>query len=483
MKTSIFLLLTVLFSNHAFPDERPHIVFVMSDDQGWGQTSYNGHPHLKTPHLDAMASNGLRFDRFYAGASNCSPSRATVLTGRSNDRTGVATHGYPLRLQEKTIAQALSSAGYATGHFGKWHLNGLRGPGVPVLADDSHHPGAFGFRYWLTTTNFFDMDPLLGRMGEFEEFEGDSSEVVVDEALKFIKDNAGNKPTFTVIWYGTPHDPMKASDEDRAPFAELPEEYQHQYGEIVAMDRSVGALRKGLRELGIADNTLLWFTSDNGGLSKFGPETMGGLRGSKNTMYEGGLRVPGIIEWPDRIPQNRITNFPAGTIDMFPTIAEIVDLSDDSFLQPQDGLSLLPLIDGKQKKRNGYLPFRHTNRGVLIGDRFKIVHQKGEYELYDLIGDQNETTNLIDTKLNIAKKLIAKYEAFDASLEESIAGKDYPEGRVDPEQPERRFWHEDEAYQSHFPTFLGRWEYERYRRQLSEIKGDQHRRRKKKNSE
>ena len=480
MKTSIFLLFTVLFSGPAFTDEPPHIVFVMADDQGWGQTSYNGHPHLKTPHLDAMASNGLRFDRFYAGASNCSPSRATVLTGRSNDRTGVQTHGYPLRLQEKTIAQALSSAGYATGHFGKWHLNGLRGPGVPVLADDSHHPGAFGFQHWLTTTNFFDMDPLLGRMGEFEEFEGDSSEVVVEEALKFIKDNAGNKPTFTVIWYGTPHDPMKASDEDRAPFAELPEEYQHQYGEIVAMDRSVGALRKGLRELGIADNTLLWFTSDNGGLSKFGPETMGGLRGSKNTMYEGGLRVPGVIEWPDRIPKKRTTTFPAGTIDMFPTIAEIVDLPDDSFLQPQDGLSLLPLIDGKQKTRNGYLPFRHSDRGVLTGDRYKIVRQKGEYELYDLIGDRNETTNLINTKPNIAKKLIAKYEAFDASLEESVAGKDYPGGRVDPAQPERRFWHEDEAYQPHFPTFLGRWEYERYRKQLDETPGKQQRGQKKK---
>jgi len=482
MKTSIFLLFTVLFSSHAFADERPHIVFVMADDQGWGQTSYNGHPHLKTPHLDAMASNGLRFDRFYAGASNCSPSRATVLTGRSNDRTGVETHGYPLRLQEKTIAQALSSAGYATGHFGKWHLNGLRGAGVPVLADDSHHPGAFGFQHWLTTTNFFDMDPLLGRMGEFEEFKGDSSEVVVDEALKFIEDNAGNKPTFTVIWYGTPHDPMKASDEDRAPFSELPEEYQHQYGEIVAMDRSVGALRRGLRELGIADNTLLWFTSDNGGLSKFGPETMGGLRGSKNTMYEGGLRVPGIIEWPTRVPENRITDFPAGTIDMFPTIAEIVGLPDDSFLQPQDGLSLLPLIDKKQTKRNGYLPFRHSDRGVLTGDRYKIIRQKGEYELYDLIGDRNETTNLIDTKPNIAKKLIAKYEAFDASLEESVAGKDYPEGRVDPEQPERRFWHEDKAYRTHFPTFLGRWEYERYRRELTETTGNQLRRQKKKNS-
>ncbi|MCH1408824.1 MAG: sulfatase-like hydrolase/transferase, partial [Verrucomicrobiales bacterium] len=130
----MLLLISLLFASMAIAAEKPHIVFVMADDQGWGQTSYNNHPDILTPHLDEMAANGLRFNRFYAGASNCSPSRATVLTGRSNDRTGVQNHGYPLRLQEKTIAQALRNAGYKTGHFGKWHLNGLRGPGVPVLA-------------------------------------------------------------------------------------------------------------------------------------------------------------------------------------------------------------------------------------------------------------------------------------------------------------------------------------------------------------
>ncbi|MEJ6601884.1 MAG: sulfatase-like hydrolase/transferase, partial [Opitutaceae bacterium] len=120
-------LLTV-FALAGFAADRPNVILVMSDDQGWGQTGYNGHPLLKTPHLDQMAEAGIRFNRFYAGASNCSPTRATLLTGRSNDRTGAQTHGYPLRRQEKTIAQAMRDAGYATGHFGKWHLNGLRGP-------------------------------------------------------------------------------------------------------------------------------------------------------------------------------------------------------------------------------------------------------------------------------------------------------------------------------------------------------------------
>ena len=140
--------------------ENPNIVLVMADDMGWGQTGYYNHPVLKTPHLDAMAAGGLRFDRFYAGGPVCSPTRATVLTGRTHDRTGVQSHGFALRKQEKTLAVALRGLGYATGHFGKWHLNGLRGPGVPILKEDTHGPAGFGFDEWLSVTNFFDKDPV-----------------------------------------------------------------------------------------------------------------------------------------------------------------------------------------------------------------------------------------------------------------------------------------------------------------------------------
>lgn len=456
----LLIALSLFLSTAALAAETPHIILVMADDQGWGQTSYNGHPDLKTPHLDEMAANGLRFDRFYAGASNCSPSRATVLTGRTNDRTGVQNHGFPMRLQEKTLPQALQKAGYATGHFGKWHLNGLRGPGVPILADDSHTPGAFGFEHWLSVTNYFDRDPLLSRMGEFEDYEGDSSEVVIAEALKWIEKEAADRPTFTVVWYGTPHDPMVASEEDQAPFSELPERSQEQYGEILAMDRSIGALRAGLREQGIAENTLFWYCSDNGGLTGFGPNTMGGLRGSKNTMYEGGLRVPGIIEWPSRITEGRTTDFPAGTVDIFPTIAEVVGLPDSAMLQPQDGMSLVPLIDGKEDGRRGKpLPFRHDKRGVLIDDRYKLITQKGKFELYDLQKDQAEENNIIDTEGDAAAWMKKEWAKMNQSIEDSVAGKDYPSGKVDPDQPERRFWHEDEAYEPYLEEFAKRPEY------------------------
>ena len=155
--------ITIFSSANAQETKRPNIILVMSDDQGWGQTSYNNHPFLQTPNLDKMAENGLRFNRFYAGAPVCSPTRASILTGRSNDRTGVYAHVYAMCKQEKTLPQALKKVGYKTAHFGKWHLNGLRGPGVPIFSSDSRNPGQFGFDDWLSTSNFFDMNPIMSR--------------------------------------------------------------------------------------------------------------------------------------------------------------------------------------------------------------------------------------------------------------------------------------------------------------------------------
>ncbi|MFT5527635.1 MAG: arylsulfatase A-like enzyme, partial [Pirellulaceae bacterium] len=405
--------------------------------------------------LDAMAQNGLRFDRFYAGASNCSPTRSTVMTGRTNDRTGVHDHGFPMRLQEKTIAQAMRNAGYLTAHFGKWHLNGLRGPGVPILKADTHSPGAFGFEHWLSVTNFFDRDPLMSRMGEFERHRGDSSEIIVAEALEFIRAKKdGNEPLFIVIWYGSPHSPMIGSEEDRKAFAKLPNGRQNHLAELVAMDRSVGALRAGLREMDVANNTLLWFNSDNGGLSGYGSETVGGLRGNKNLMYEGGLRVPGIIEWPAVIKKPRVTKYPAGTVDIFPTLAEVAKLPQSSMLSPQDGSSLRPLFEAEIGPRSKPLTFRHRDRGVIIDNDFKLLSLGGKFELYDLVADKTESTNLIDEQPEIAQRLKVAYLAWNETVEASVVGKDYPQGKVDPNQPARRFWRDDEAYAPYLKELL-----------------------------
>lgn len=443
-------------------ETRPNIVLVMADDMGWGQTSYNGHPVLKTPQLDAMAAAGLRFDRFYAGAPNCSPTRATVLTGRSNDRTGVENHGYALRRQEKVLPKALRDAGYVTGHFGKWHLNGYRGPGAPILASDTHNPGAFGFDEWLSVTNFFDRDPLLSRKGKIEELKGDSSEIIVAEALKFLeKHKASGKPMFTVIWYGSPHAPMVASEADKAAFDALEANSANHYGELVAMDRSIGALRKGLRELGIAENTLLWFNSDNGGLPEIKPGTVGGLRGFKNTVYEGGLRVPGIVEWPSVI-KPRVTKYPAGTVDIFPTIAEVVGLPRAAMMATIDGASLKPLFAREIAAREKPLPFRHQKRAAWIDNRYKLVSTElaaGKFELFDLEADPQESRDIAAEKPEVAKRMREALLAWNASVEASVAGKDYPEGKVDAGEPPSRDWVTAPEYAAYLPQWKERPEF------------------------
>ena len=456
----LILFMALIASVCAAP--KPNIIFVMADDMGWGQTGYRGHPVLKTPNLDAMAANGLRFERFYAGNPVCSPTRATVLTGRTNDRTGVLSHGYALRLQEKTIAQALKGAGYVTGHFGKWHLNGLKGPGAPVLKADPRNPGAFGFDEWVSMTNFFDKDPLMSRMGEFVEFKGDSSDIAVGEAVKFIdKHRAGEKPLFAIIWFGSPHSPFKALDADKAAFANLDNLSQQHYGELVALDRSMGTLRQKLRDTGLADNTMLVFNSDNGGLPEVTPSSTGGLRGNKGSVFEGGLRVPGIIEWPAMI-KPRITSFPAGTVDLFPTVTDILDLPDSVMIKPIDGISLKPLFAGEIGERTKPLGFRFGSKLALTSPRFKILTENVEmssFQLYDILADPNETTDLSTKDPQVFEQMKKDLLAWNESVSASFEGKDYPEGKVTPPDPKSIPWTEHPGYAPYLAEWQKRWEY------------------------
>jgi arylsulfatase A-like enzyme len=419
----LILVFTNSCNNTAESDSPPNIILIMTDDQGWGQTGYYNHPVLKTPNLDEMAESGVRFDRFYAGAPVCSPTRASVLTGRNNDRTGVYTHGNALRKQEKTIAEALKQRGYATGHFGKWHLNGLVGPGVPILADDPYRPGAFGFDDWVSVTNFFDIDPLMSENGRFKEYEGTSSDIIVELALGFIGKSIENKnPFFAVIWDGSPHDPFLALEKDMEGFDDLDEESRNHYGELVAFDRSVGTLRKKLRELGVADNTLIWYCSDNGGLPEVTPSAVGNLRGHKRNLWEGGLRVPAIIEWPEKI-KPAVTGYPASTMDIFPTIADLLNLPDSVMVFPQDGQSIKAVLEGNRGQRQKPIPFRFDKGGALIDNDYKLYiadRNSSEYQLYNLADDPQETTDVSAEYPEKFEELKNRFTEFDASVEKSI---------------------------------------------------------------
>lgn len=421
-------------------EDPPNVILLMADDMGWWQTGYYGHPLLKTPNLDAMAAAGLRMDRFYAGAPSCTPTRATVMTGRTNDRTGAVRVGVAIDPREQMLSTAFQQAGYRTAHFGKWHLNG-RPSGVddPVPKDDPLGPGALGFDYWLSATNVFDLDPVLGRVGEPEQLKGESSDLLVAEALRFIgEETAQGKRVFVVIWYAAPHRPFAALKSDAKPFAELDAPSRDHHAELVAMDRSIGALRRGLRELNVARNTLLWFNSDNGGLPDIGygpehpavhPDTTGPLRGFKKDFYEGGLRVPGIVEWPAGI-KPRVSKYPASTMDIFPTLVDVAGLDPNTINPVHDGISIAPVFRAEPERREQPIGFRAGGLAWLDND-YKLVRnydvaEDTPFELYNLAEDPSEERDLSAKRPKVAQRMAAELAAWNASVERSMAGADYP---------------------------------------------------------
>lgn len=349
--------------------ERPNFILCMADDQGWGDMAYNGHPHVKTPTFDEMARHGLRLDRFYAAAPVCSPTRASVMTGRTPNRMGCFKWGNTLRPQEITVAEVLQDAGYATGHFGKWHLGSVR-PDSPV------NPGNSGFREWLSAPNYFDLDPWMSHNGQAVKTSGEGSEVIVDAAVKFIRAaHEAKQPFLAVVWFGSPHAPHVSTREDLARYADQPPAQQRFLAEITAMDRAMGKLRHQLRELGAADNTVLWYCSDNGAIKE---GSSGGLREGKNTVWEGGLRVPGLIEWPARIKASRAVDVPCGTVDIFPTLLELAGAPPAKLL-PLDGISLAPLLDGRMRARPQPMGFWHyTGGGVGVKSEELLAAQAKE---------------------------------------------------------------------------------------------------------
>ena len=420
------------------PAKRPNIILCMTDDQGWGDVSYNGLKAIKTPNLDAMAAAGLRFDRFYAQHPSCSPTRASVMTGRHPYRMGTYWPGMPLRLQEMTIAQAVKQVGYTTAHFGKWHLSGGKpGMGRALKASDPLHPGHFGFDEWFTVSNWFDLDWTFSRMGEPVKVKGDGSDAIVAEALKFIEKSAkAEKPFFACVWYGSPHVPLKPLPDDLK--AAGGKAY---YGEIRGVDRSMGTLRKGLRDLGIADNTLVWFCSDNGAWmdDKAAPDEYGwngGLRGHKGELWEGGIRVPAIIEWPAGIKKPAKTSVMACTSDVYPTLVELLGIKVPDQIQPLDGVSIMPAIRGETTERPRPLGFMHYGEhnmadGAMawIDNRYKIYKQMPDrIQLFDLLADPWEKTDLAAEHPDIVRKMNGELETWAESVVRSGKGADYPGG-------------------------------------------------------
>jgi len=476
-------------------ESRPNIVLMMGDDHGWEETGYNGHPHVKTPVLDEMARTGLRLDRFHAAHPSCSPTRASFLTGRHPNRMGTFAPGWSFRPEEITLAHLLGKAGYRCGHFGKWHVGAVK-------KESPVSPGAMGFHEWLSHDNFFELNPSLSRNGGPPEvFPGESSEILVAETIRFIEAARGTgKPFLAVVWFGSPHEPYSGLPADLALYADLPARYKkpvkltsnetggqvtrpqgevlrERYAEITAMDRAIGTLRKHLATRGLRDHTLLFYCGDNG---TSGDAALGfPHRGAKGQVYEGGTLVPGLIEWPARIPKPRATTVRASTSDLLPTLAALVGQPLPQ--RPLDGLDLTPLLDGTMTVRPAPLHFWAYNparladgqpepyldpglqRGTtplvklqggkatrdftnfrqpavtdadylgpraIIDGRFKLViHEPrngdARLELFNLLTDPAEKSNLIQQEPALAGQLQSRLRDWQRSVLQSLTGADY----------------------------------------------------------
>jgi arylsulfatase A-like enzyme len=428
-------------------EERPNFIIVMTDDQGWGDAGYAGHPRIKTPHLDEMASEGVRFDRFYATASMCSPTRVATLTGRNNLRFGI---GGPINqgedhlpTEEVTIAEALAPLGYVSGHFGKWHVGDIVNE-----EDDSNimHPGMAGFDEWFSTRNVLPtFDPYVGKFDatqhyyhngryipESEGIQGDDSRIVMDAALRFVQGRAEDrKPFFAFVCFHAVHYPLGLIPEYEEPYADIEDiNLRRYYTNITAIDAAVGRLRETLRDNELADNTLLWFCSDNGpnlkGEEESGPGSRGPYRGHKGQLHEGGIRVPGLLEWPSGISTPRVVDDPVVTSDFFPTFVELAGAETPD--RPYDGVSLVPLLAGEESVEDRTICFATKGWFAIQNAKYKLVRQKGKespFELYDMENDPYETSDIVDEYPAIAADLHAELDAWILECEASDRGEDY----------------------------------------------------------
>jgi arylsulfatase A-like enzyme len=447
------------------PARRPNVVLIMADDLGAGDAGYLGHPRLRTPHLDRLAAAGVRFDRFYAASPVCSPTRASCLTGRHPERMGItAANVGHLPPEEITVAEVLRAEGYATGHFGKWHLGTLTREVRDSMRGGPDHPEHYsppwehGFDTCFSTeAKVPSWDPMITPPGGIvgtegqepgshygtyywtgpgqraaENLEGDNSRVIMDRCLPFIDQaRQADRPFLATVWFHTPHSPVVGGPDYLAAYSDCDEDEAHYYAAVTAMDEQIGRLRRALTDWALEQDTILWFCSDNGpsAVARRGRQvgSTGGLRGRKGGLYEGGVRVPGLFVWPSRLPEPRRIVAPVSTVDMMPTILEAAGVPSHRALAPQDGLSLLPLIERGAKERKKAMSFSFEGALAIVDDRYKLLIPKsGEAkQLYDLQADPAERSNLADAHPSIVDRLHQRLMRDRESWQRSLAGHDY----------------------------------------------------------
>jgi arylsulfatase A len=408
----------------------PNVVIFLADDLGYGDLGCYGHPVILTPHLDAFAKQGVRLTQCYSASAVCSPSRSAILTGRTPHRNGVFTwlaEGSPahLRTSEITLPKLLQQAGYGTCHSGKWHLNGLfNNPAQP-------QPSDHGYDWWLATqnnaapthenpNNFVRNGTAVGRL------EGYSAPLVVDEAVRWLSEKRDPaKPFFLAVWTHEPHYPIKSAPEFKQLYPNLTDDVQAEHhANVTQMDAAFGRLMRALDEQKVAENTFVFFTSDNGpegdGIKSPGRGSSGGLRGRKRDLHEGGIRVPGLVRWPGKISAGTTVTTPMIGSDLFATALAVTNVAAPTD-RVIDGTNMLPALTGTGTvTRTQPMYWRllmAPNKVVALrqGD-WKILANNDltEFELYNLARDGQETNDLATSEpeqFATMKALLLKHHA------------------------------------------------------------------------
>jgi len=425
--------------------ERPNVVLIMTDDQGYGDLGVHGNPKLETPNLDRLARDSVRFESFYV-CPVCSPTRASLMTGRYNYRTGVVDTYLGrsmMHTDEVTLAEMLRSAGYRTGIFGKWHL----GDNYPLRPMDQgfdtslvHRGGGISQPSDPPGNSYFD--PILLENGRDVQTEGYCSDVFTSAAINFIKE-AGDEPFFVYLPYNCPHSPLQVPEEDYRRYREMnlahkefpdfgqplpgkadQEKTARVYGMVDNIDWNVGRLFSALDEGGVRENTIVIFLTDNGPQH---PRYNAGMRGRKGSVYEGGIRVPFFFCWPAKLAPGMVDRI-AAHIDVAPTLLAACDV-----VKPEnvafDGVNLMPLLEDASTACPDRHLFFQWHRGdepqryracAVRTQHYKLVQPQGggnrplpesaAFELYDMREDPFEMRNIADERSDVVAKMRKAYD-------------------------------------------------------------------------
>ena len=426
---TLLALLIVIFIGCEFQKEnRPNVIIILTDDQGWGDLSVNGNLDLSTPNIDKLGRTGVQFDRFFVSPV-CSPTRAELLTGRYHVRGGVystSTGGERLDIDEETIAQVFKKSGYSTAAYGKWH-NGMQAP---------YHPNSRGFDdyYGFCSGHWGNYyNPLLEHNGDLVKGDGFIIDDLTNHGINFIKKNKNN-PFFLYLPFNTPHSPMQVPERfwekfknkdltqigSNGPF-KTKYEIDHTRAALAMcenVDWNVGRILEQIKKQGLSDNTIVIFMSDNG---PNGNRWNGGMKGRKGSTDEGGVRSPMIINWPGKIPPGKVIKKIASSIDLLPTLKDLTDIKSEP-KKPLDGVSLESLLFEENLQWDDRYIYNYWRGKMSVRSQdYRLGH---EGQLFDMINDPNQTSDIGQKKPKVLEKLIQAKRLWEKEVLVELPQKD-----------------------------------------------------------